>query len=193
MTPERVGCYPGSFNPITVAHLALAEAAREACRLERIDLVVSRVALGKGIVERPTFDDRIAVLEEVVRNRRPWLGLVVSEHQLLVDLAEGYDVLVLGADKWAQVLDPSFYGDSLAARDDAVERLPHLALASRPGADLREPGGSRATMLRLPHAVAEASSTAARAGRRSWMAPEAEAFDRRTGAWSEPERYLSPG
>lgn len=193
MTPGRMGCYPGSFNPITVAHLALAGAAKEACGLERVDLIVSRVALGKGAVDQPTFADRLAVLDEVVRNRRPWLGLVVSERQLLVDLAEGYDVLVLGADKWAQVLDPSFYGGSVAARDDALRRLPHLALASRPGADVEEPDASRATILHLPTAVAEASSTAARAGRRSWMAPEAEAFDRRTGAWSEPERYLNPG
>ena len=33
------------------------------------------------------------------------------------------------------------------------------------------------------------SSTAARAGRREWMAPEAAAFDAATGAWSDPDRY----
>ena len=33
------------------------------------------------------------------------------------------------------------------------------------------------------------SSTAVRAGRREWMAPEAAAFDEATGAWSDPARY----
>jgi hypothetical protein len=35
----------------------------------------------------------------------------------------------------------------------------------------------------------EASSSAVRAGRADWMAPEALEFDRLTGAWSDVERY----
>ena len=35
----------------------------------------------------------------------------------------------------------------------------------------------------------DASSTAARQGQTHWMAPEASEFDRRTGAWSDPDRY----
>ena len=179
------GCYPGSFNPPTVAHLAIASAARSACALDRVDLVVSRVALAKESVDRPRFEDRVRVLEDVV-STRPWLGLVVSEAQLLVDLAAGYDVLVLGADKWAQVLDPVFYGGSGALRDAAVSALPRLAVAGRHGLPLP----SSATELSLPADVAGASSTGVReAGRLEWMAEEAAAFDRATGAWSDPERY----
>ena len=33
------------------------------------------------------------------------------------------------------------------------------------------------------------SSSEARAGSTEWMAPAARAFDRRTGAWSDPDRY----
>jgi hypothetical protein len=33
------------------------------------------------------------------------------------------------------------------------------------------------------------SSSEARAGSTEWMAPAARAFDRRTGAWSDPARY----
>ena len=36
-----VGAYPGTFNPPTRAHLAVAAAAREQCGLARVDLVVS--------------------------------------------------------------------------------------------------------------------------------------------------------
>jgi hypothetical protein len=186
MTGRRLGCYPGSFNPPTVAHLAIAAAAVEACGLDRVDLVVSRVALAKESVIRPSLDDRIAVLRSVVEARSPWLGLVVSDRQLLVDLASGYDVLVLGADKWAQVLDPSFYG-SVAERDTAVAGLPALAVAPRPGGPLPPPG---ATTLSLPPAAVEVSSSGVReAGRSEWMVEEAAAFDAVSGAWSDAERY----
>lgn len=167
----RTGCYPGSFNPLTVAHLALAEAARDLCGLDRVDLVVSRVALGKEPVDPPELDRRIAVLRRVTASR-PWLAVVVSDRQLLADLAAGYDVLLVGADKWAQAMDPAFYGGSVAARDAALARLPPLAVAGRPGHDVELPAG--ATRICLPKEVASASSTAVRAGRTEWSAAPAE-------------------
>jgi len=42
------GVYPGSFDPLTVAHLAIAEAAVHAADLDRIDLALSNVALARG-------------------------------------------------------------------------------------------------------------------------------------------------
>jgi len=189
VTPSgpRTGCYPGSFNPLTRAHLALAEAAVATCRLERIDLVVSKVALAKEHVDRPSLDDRLSVLAEAVDARRSWLGLVVSDRQLLVELAEGYDVLVMGTDKWLQIRDPAFYGGSVTARDRALARLPEVAIAERPGWTADAVVG--ATSLRLPSEVAGASSTRVRQGETEWMAPEAAAFDRRSGAWTDPARY----
>jgi hypothetical protein len=184
----RVACYPGSFNPLTLAHLAIAEAALERCGVARVDLVVSRVALEKEHVALPHFEHRIAVLEAAAQVPGRRLGVVVTDAQLLVDVAAGYDVLVLGADKWAQVLDPRFYGGLESARDAAVAALPALALAPRPGAPAAPvPAGT--TILDVAPHLAEASSTAVRGGSRHWMAPEAEAFDAETGAWSEPERY----
>lgn len=183
----RVGCYPGSFNPPTVAHLAIASAAREACGLDRVDLVVSRVALAKESVVVPAFEHRLDVLRAVVATRASWLGLVVSDAQLLVDLSAGYDVLVLGADKWAQVLDPAFYGGSPARRDEAVAALPALAVAPRPGGAPLPVG---ATVLRVPDEHGEVSSTGVREARRvEWMVDEAAAFDAQTGAWTDPARY----
>lgn len=173
------GCFPGSFNPPTLAHLAIAEVAVARCSLDRVDLVVSRVALAKEHVVVPALDERVAVLREVVAARSSWLGLVVSDRQLLVELAAGYDVLVLGADKWDQVLDPGFYGGSEAARDEAVAALPAVAVAPRPGHEHVEPPAG-AVLLDLPPELRPASSTAVRAGRHDWMAPEAAA----SGLWS---------
>ena len=68
---------------------------------------------------------------------RPWLGAEVTEAQLLVDIASGYDWLVLGADKWNQIREPHWYG-SVAGRDAALARLPRLALVERHGHDLHD-------------------------------------------------------
>lgn len=178
-----MGVYPGSFNPPTVAHLAIADAARRRFGLDRVDLVLSRRALGKEDVERPLLRHRFDVLAAVAR-RVPWLGVELTDAQLLADIAAGYDVLILGADKWHQVLDPVFYGGSTVERDRAVARLPHLAIAPRPPLDI--PDEHR---LEVPDELSAMSSTRARAGAVELMLPEAADFDRRTGAWTDPVRY----
>jgi hypothetical protein len=142
--------------------------------VNRVHLVLSRVALAKESVVRPTVDERAAVLRSVAATR-PWLGVVVTDHQLLVDIAAGYDVLVIGADKWTQVLDVAFYDGSVAARDDAVARLPRLAIATR--GDHALPTGPHVVPLDVD--VGHISSTAARAGAADLMLPEA----RTSGLW----------
>ena len=64
--PMIRGVYPGSFDPLTVAHLAIAEAAQRAAHLDRIDLTLSRVALGK--------EDRGAFERRGARRRHPARG-----------------------------------------------------------------------------------------------------------------------
>jgi hypothetical protein len=78
-------------------------------------------------------------------------------------------VLVLGADKWAQVLDVAFY-TSAVERDAAVARLPRLAIAPRH--DFEMPSDCLVLDIDLSHV----SSTAARAGRHDLVAPEALPF-----------------
>lgn len=126
----RVGCFPGSFGPLTVAHLAVAEAALVAGRLDRVDLVLSVDALGRDAGALPEVAERAEVLRRVAAGHGR-LGVRVSEHRLVVDLADGYDAVVLGADKWRQVLDPSWYDGGAAARDRAVDRLPLVLVAPR--------------------------------------------------------------
>lgn len=184
--PRPVAAYPGSFNPPTVAHLAIATAARDHGGAQRVELVVSRAALGKEDVTVPTIEDRLAVLREVAASR-DWLSVAVTTDQLIADVAAGYDLLILGADKWAQVVDPAWYGGDEGLRDTAVARLPPTLVVARPPAPL--PDHPRATALALEAAHHHVSSSAVRAGRREWMLPEAAAFDARTGAWSDPQRY----
>ena len=178
----RIGAYPGSFDPPTLAHLAITEAAIAQCDLDRVDLVLSEVALGKP-EHHVRLTDRLAVLSRIA-DRLPRLRATVTPHRLLVDIASGYDVVVMGADKWAQVADPAWYGDR-SARDEALAALPHVAVAPRSGAEV--PSG--VTLLDLEPDHGTVSSTAVRAGAHDLMAPEAAAFAAETGAWVDPDRY----
>ena len=112
----RNGVQPGSFDPPTSAHLAIAEAARHRWNLDRVVWVLSRDPLGKESGGRTTVEARRGVLESVAGDL-PWLEVEVSNARLVVDLASGYDVVVMGADKWHQLHDPAFYGDGHGDHD----------------------------------------------------------------------------
>ncbi len=163
----RRGVFPGSFDPLTVAHLAIADAAHHLGRLDRLDLVVSQVALAKEHRVQAPVAARLAAIDEATVDR-PWLGARSTAAQLLVDIAAGYDLLVVGADKWLQLHDPRFYGDSVDAMRAAIERLPPLAVAVRGGVAL--PEDLDALVLDVGSDHHHVSSTAVRAGRRDWQA-----------------------
>ena len=161
-----VGVYPGSFDPLTVAHLAVAEAAVVHLGLTRVDLAISIDALGKAHLDGDTVGRRVELLERAAAPR-PWLGVVVVDAQLIADIAEGYDAVIMGADKWEQVVDPRWYGGDPAARDAALARLPRVAVAPRAGAH-----APAELLLPVPEHLAEVSASAVRAGRTEWAAPE---------------------
>lgn len=164
----RRAVFPGSFNPATIAHLAIADATLAQCNCDHLTFVLSRAALGK-----PDHDSslagRVDALAKLVIARTD-LTVEISDARLIADLADGFDVVVMGADKWAQVLDPQWY-DSAEAHIAGLDALPEIALAPRPPS--RTDGHPRVTMtvLALPDSrLAHVSSTAVRAGRTEWAA-----------------------
>ncbi len=183
MRARRTGVYPGSFNPPTVAHLAIAEAAREQRDLDHVLLVLSQRALAKEHVEHPRFAHRLAVVTESVAHL-DWLDVIATDHQLLVDIAEGHHVLILGADKWEQINDPVWYSNSASERDEAIARLPELAIAPRPPIAVPEQH-----LLVVHEAFHDVSSTRARDGATDLMTEAARAFALDTGAWVDIPRY----
>ena len=179
----RTAVYPGSFNPPTVAHLEISRAVKAHCHIDNIVWSVSQIALGKEGVTTPRFQDRLAVLEQVVSDYE-WLQVTVTNAQLLADIASGYDLLVMGADKWHQIHDPVFYDDDPVLRDEALSNLPQVAIAPR------EPFHAPADLvLPIPENLVSVSSTSARDGMTSMMLEPARRFDELSGAWTDPERY----
>ena len=171
-----IGVYPGSFNPPTLAHIEIALAVVEHHSLERLDLAVSTVALGKAVVQRPAFEDRIKVIQASIAEYST-IGLVITESRLIVDIALGYDVVVMGADKWAQISEVEWYANT-AERDAALAALPRLALVPRPPLNVPEEH-----LISVREDILGISSSAVRAGRTEWMTAAARAFHNRTGAW----------
>ncbi len=143
----------------------MADAAHRQCRLDRLHLVLSRQALAKEDGHHESLDARVDALRRVAAGR-PWIGVEVTDRQLIADIAEGYDVVVMGADKWRQLHDVDFYGGSELARDEALARLPDVAIAPRPPTPI--PIDAGAVVLDIPHHLAEVSSTAVREGRAEW-------------------------
>lgn len=179
----RRGVYPGSFNPPTTAHLAISEAAMRDHDLDVVVWTVSRVALAKEDVVRPRFDHRIDVLDAVASGI-DWLHVEVTDHQLLVDISVGFEVLIMGADKWHQIQDPVFYNGDIRQRDAAMAALPDLAVAPRPPLEIPDH-----LELAVPDWAADISSTQARSGEREMMLEEAIVFDHHTGAWTDHSQY----
>jgi nicotinic acid mononucleotide adenylyltransferase/predicted RNA-binding protein with PIN domain len=167
VSAPAIGVYPGSFDPLTIAHLAIAEAAVRAAGLDRIDLALSSAALGKEGGAHSSVEARAEAIRRAGANR-PWLGVVVTDAQLVAHIASGYDVVVMGADKWAQVRDPAWYDGDPVARDAALASLPRVLVVPRPGFDIV--GGEP---LDVDDELAHVSSTRARAGEHHLVAPDA--------------------
>lgn len=178
----RIGIYPGSFNPPTVAHLAVSEAARMQRGLDRVVWSVSTKALAKETVELPLFEHRIHVLEQVAL-AYDWLDIQVTDQQLFADIAEGFHTVIMGADKWAQIQNIRWY-QSEQEKAAAFNRLPAVAVAPRPPIEVPE-----GLLLEVDDANASVSSTAARGGATHLMLPAALTFANHSGAWINPAQY----
>jgi len=162
-----VAVYPGSFDPLTVAHLAVAVAALDQLHLERVDLAVAAAPLGK-----PHLAGAAGARLERARTAigdRPGLRAIASDSALIADQVRGYEAVIMGADKWAQVLDPVWYADE-AHRDRALAALPVVAVAPRDGWEVREWPGVDLRILEVPAHLRAVSASAVRDGRTEWAA-----------------------
>ena len=146
-TARVVGLFAGSFNPLTRAHVALAEAARAAGQIDVIAWTLAVETVNKERVERATLPDRLAQLE-AFRDGRAGNSdaIVVANCGLYVDQARALHALmapkarlaiVVGYDKVVQIFDPRYYAD----RDAALGALfaeADLLVAPRAGQGQRD-------------------------------------------------------
>ncbi|MDP9372960.1 MAG: hypothetical protein M3Q65_11035, partial [Chloroflexota bacterium] len=91
-----VGILAGSFDPLTVAHAALARAALDAGGLDALYLALSRHTVDKEGIARPSQADRALVLRLYAR-RRAGHGLLLFNRGLYAEQAEAARVAFPGA------------------------------------------------------------------------------------------------
>jgi Cytidylyltransferase-like len=164
----RRAVFPGSFDPPTIAHLAIADATLEQCRCDHLTFMLSRAALGKADRDE-TLLDRAEALRRLVDDRSD-IAVELTHARHIAAIAEGFDVVVVGADKWAQILDPQWF-DTTDDHEASLTLLPEVALVARPPTMIVRHPRVITTMLSLGDPrLAEVSSTAVRAGRLDWAA-----------------------
>jgi nicotinate (nicotinamide) nucleotide adenylyltransferase len=82
--PSTLGILPGTFNPVTVAHLALAEAGLR--MVDQVLLVLPRILPHKNWTGA-SFDDRLSVLLAAVPVTQP-ISISASDRGLFVEIAD---------------------------------------------------------------------------------------------------------
>jgi nicotinic acid mononucleotide adenylyltransferase len=171
--PAAVALLAGSFDPLTVAHAAMAEAASR--RVDLVVLVYSVRTLPKEAEASPPLlgeEERLAILERFTRERTG-LAVGLCSHGLIAEQVDAATsrfpgselAVVLGSDKLLQLLDHRWYQDRDAVLEPMFSRA-RVLYALRPGdehaveATLREHVRWRAVIERLevpPHVAAVSS------------------------------------
>jgi nicotinic acid mononucleotide adenylyltransferase len=134
--PARVAVLPGAFNPPTLAHLALARAARQR------GFPVVLFSLGRVTIDKDErglmLEDRVRLLVELTR-KEAGLGVILQNRGLYADQAEAVHrtlpgvtdlAFVIGMDKLPQIFDPAYYEEIGPALRRLFDRA-RLLVASR--------------------------------------------------------------
>jgi nicotinate (nicotinamide) nucleotide adenylyltransferase len=172
--PASLGILPGSFNPLTRAHLALAEAALAV--VDEVVLILPTTFPHKTF-EGADFEQRTAMLAAV--DRHPRLAAATSQGGLFLEIAEecraayGQDTalaFVCGRDAAERVVSWPYDDPGSVQR---MLRAFELLVASREGRyqppeHLRD----RVRQLELPTAFSEISATEVRRRNRQGRAWE---------------------
>jgi nicotinate-nucleotide adenylyltransferase len=83
-SPSRLGIFPGSFNPLTVAHVSLAQAALS--QVDEVVFVLPRVFPHKEY-SGASFDDRVSILRHALASFRHF-SVASSQGGLFLEIAE---------------------------------------------------------------------------------------------------------
>ena len=137
--PKHLGVLCGSFNPPTLAHVGLADAAA-AAGLDQLVYAVAKVTVDKEIVTGMALEDRLLLLLACTAGRAGRgvalvnRGLYVEQARAFRDLLDSRTKLtfIVGMDKLFQILDPDYYVDRDAALDELFS-LASLMVANRGG------------------------------------------------------------
>ena len=163
----RLAILPAAFNPITKAHIALADAAVEQAGVDRVAFVLPEILPHKKF-DGASFEQRLAMVEAIAEGRSVAVassGLVYEIVRELTVICDAELAVLCGRDAaeryvgWDYGAGPSIEGQlaeySLIVADRGGGYRPPRHLSSRIAAE-------RITTVALPSALAAVSSSSVR-------------------------------
>ncbi len=143
----RIGLLGGTFNPIHLAHLRIAEEVREACGLDRVLFIPAALPPHKDVAEDVSFAHRLAMAELAVADNPHFRvsdlegrreGKSYSVHTLEILRRENPAAeyfFIVGMDSFREITSWKEYR--------RLFELAHIVVADRPGS----PGGAPLDLL----------------------------------------------
>ena len=173
---KRLGIFSGSFNPMSVAHTALAEQAVARFQLDELLLLLAKANVDKGIFGLP-LAARLVTLKRYAESR-PDISVGASSHGRYIDKLTALNALypqqtefhfIVGYDTLIRIFDAKYYTDFDAELQELFPACRFIA-ANRAEADAEtidafmsqpatRPYAPFVSTLALPVAYAEISST----------------------------------
>ena len=177
---RRLGIFSGSFNPLTVAHIRMIEAAQKKYDLAEILLILARANVDKGVFGL-SLADRLWMLKAYTANQEDFSVAACSHGKFIEKIAALKSVypsetqfsFIVGYDTFIRLFDPKYYTDLQAALEALFDQC-RFIVANRQEYDAdavrqvmeapdyrRYAGG--VDLIELPDFYAEISSTDIRA------------------------------
>ena len=177
---RRLGIFSGSFNPLTVAHIKMIEAAQEQYDLDEILLILARANVDKGVFGL-SLADRLLMLKEYTANQETF-SVAACSHGKFIEKIEAlkpaypsgtHFSFIVGYDTFIRLFDPKYYTDLHGALEALFDQC-RFIVANRheydgdsvrrvmTAPDYRRYAGG-IDLIELPDFYAEISSTDIRA------------------------------
>lgn len=139
----RVGILGGTFNPIHIAHLRIAEELREACALDQVLFLPAAAPPHKAVAEAVSFADRLAMVKAAVADHPAFAASDLEAHRP----GKSYSVHTLEIlhrerpdDEFFFLIGMDSFRDLPSWREyRRLFELTHIVVAARPGVAAEDP------------------------------------------------------
>ncbi|HEY7737075.1 MAG TPA: nicotinate-nucleotide adenylyltransferase [Candidatus Limnocylindrales bacterium] len=151
VAPGSLGVLGGTFDPVHLGHLALAEEAREALGLERVMFVPAAVPPHKQGIPMTAAADRAAMVELAIADNPAFgtsrIELERTGPSYTVDTLEA--IHDTGVDLWLILSAETYREFDTWRRPERILELARVAVAPRDGYELPGGAGAGSTAARV--------------------------------------------
>jgi len=159
----RIGILGGTFNPIHLAHLRIAEEVRETCSLDRVLFIPAASPPHKSVAEEVPFAQRLAMVESAIADNPAFAASDLESHRT----GKSYSVHTLEILRRRNPDQELFFIIGMDSfRDIGSWReyrrlfpLAHIVVAARPGISAENPQALLPVAIRGDFCYDEQSKT----------------------------------